>query len=88
MYANPKVEQLYQLLNELFPGQVGGQDAGDHEAEMIELKVSLRNNASSPDVEHKEILWLHPFSKTMTMFPYYEKEDENFILFSFEKNNY
>ena len=88
MYANPKIEQLYQLLNELFPGQVGGQDAGNQEAEMIELKVSLRNNAFGPDVEHKEILWLHPASKTMTMYPYYEKEDENFILFSFEKNNY
>ena len=89
MNKQEKIELLYELLRELFPGKVSrdywGPDADDCN---ISLLASVRNNAASPEIEHKEPLWLYPKGQTIEMFPYYEKEDDCFITFSFEKNNF
>ena len=88
MDKKEKIEQLYELLRELYPGKVSGCYVYNTDETLIELLVSVRNNAASPVVEHKELVTLNASSQTIDMFPFYEGEDERFITFSFEKNNF
>lgn len=88
MTREEKVEQLYELLRELFPGKVSSCYCYNTDETWIELLVSVRNTAAFPVVEHKELVTLNASSQTIDMFPYYEREDDRFITFSFEKNNF
>lgn len=85
MTREEKMEQLYELLREFFPGKVGGQYGPDEDDFQISLHASVRNNAAFPEVEHKEALWLDPKRQTIEMFPFYREEDEDYIVFAFEK---
>ena len=82
-FANPKLNVLYNILCDIFGDNVGWQDMGEPDEEMICLSVKICDDDDPENTYHYETLWIS--DKEPVIIGRVKDITKDEILFSFEK---